>query len=197
MTNRGIHETNRRAASKPLPAGLQSLTFGCGHKFKSWKESSIQQENSLCWRVEGKWFCMVLLEMHRNVLKNAQIDLILFTAWCDPQGKFANKSRRKNPATGSWHGTHDFMGLCIYHFWASHLPRFCQADFFVGAIVEVNASPFQLVWADDAAFIRMETNPTQFPYAVPCMENIGKPGGKISTKLWLDHGYGGLRMHPW
>lgn len=60
------------------------------------------------------------------------------------EGKFANKARRKNPATGTW---------------------FCQADFFVGAVIEVNSSPFQLIWADDAAFLRMETNPTQFPYA--------------------------------
>lgn len=44
--------------------------------------------------------------------------------------------------------------------------RFSQADFFVGATIEVNASPFQLLWADDAAFSRMENDPKQFPYAV-------------------------------
>lgn len=96
------------------------------------------------------------------------------------EGKFANKARRKNPATGSW---------------------FCQADFFVGAIVEVNASPFQLIWADDAAFIRMESNPAQFRYADtslvlqklrPARKLLGKVEGLMDWRsfqsLVQDHG---------
>ncbi|CAJ1447588.1 unnamed protein product [Effrenium voratum] len=60
------------------------------------------------------------------------------------EGKFANRARRKNPGTGTW---------------------FRKQDFFVGALIEVNGSPFKLTWADDAAFSRMEKNPAQHPCA--------------------------------
>ncbi|CAE7217706.1 efhc2 [Symbiodinium pilosum] len=58
------------------------------------------------------------------------------------EGKFANKARRKNPMTRMW---------------------FRQSDFFVGATIEVNASPFRLIWADDAAFNYMEEHADEFP----------------------------------
>mmetsp|Transcript_51051 Transcript_51051/g.118951 ORF Transcript_51051/g.118951 Transcript_51051/m.118951 type:complete len:628 (-) Transcript_51051:76-1959(-) len=60
------------------------------------------------------------------------------------EGKFASKSRKKNPATGTW---------------------FQPADFYVGATVAINASPFRLNGADEKALCFMEENCAQFPMA--------------------------------
>jgi len=60
------------------------------------------------------------------------------------EGKFASKSKKKNPATGKW---------------------FKPSDFFVGSIVEINSVPFHLVGADEAALIRMEEDPEQYAVA--------------------------------
>jgi len=59
-------------------------------------------------------------------------------------GKFAYRSKMKNPATGDW---------------------FQPQDFFLGSTVEVNAVPFALVGADDATIVYMEENSHDFPLA--------------------------------
>ncbi|CAK9046383.1 unnamed protein product [Durusdinium trenchii] len=60
------------------------------------------------------------------------------------EGKFASKSRKKNPATGTW---------------------FRPADFFIGASLLINSSPFRLTGADEKALCYMEEHPDQFPVA--------------------------------
>ncbi|CAE8678695.1 unnamed protein product [Polarella glacialis] len=60
------------------------------------------------------------------------------------EGKFAAKSKKQNAATG-----HEFV----------------PSDFFVGAILEVNASPFLLTGVDEAALLYMEEHMDDFPYA--------------------------------
>jgi len=60
------------------------------------------------------------------------------------EGKFASKSKKKNPATGKF---------------------FTPSDFYIGAILEINASPFHLVGADQAALNYMEDNCKDFPFA--------------------------------
>eukprot|EP00928_Gymnodinium_smaydae_P013060 TRINITY_DN1475_c0_g4_i1.p1 TRINITY_DN1475_c0_g4~~TRINITY_DN1475_c0_g4_i1.p1 ORF type:complete len:598 (+),score=113.79 TRINITY_DN1475_c0_g4_i1:121-1794(+) len=57
------------------------------------------------------------------------------------EGKFASKSRKKNPRTGTW---------------------FQLRDFVVGDVVEVNAVPFELLKADDYTQSYMEQNPQDF-----------------------------------
>jgi len=59
-------------------------------------------------------------------------------------GKFALKSKKRNPATGTW---------------------FQPQDFFLGGLVEINAMPFHLVAADDATIRYMEENSHDFPAA--------------------------------
>jgi len=59
-------------------------------------------------------------------------------------GKFALKGKKKNPATGTW---------------------FTAKDFFVGAFVEISATTFQLVQADQAALRYMEENNNEFVVA--------------------------------
>eukprot|EP00931_Biecheleriopsis_adriatica_P081804 TRINITY_DN5513_c0_g1_i4.p1 TRINITY_DN5513_c0_g1~~TRINITY_DN5513_c0_g1_i4.p1 ORF type:complete len:629 (-),score=137.74 TRINITY_DN5513_c0_g1_i4:75-1961(-) len=75
------------------------------------------------------------------------------------EGKFASKSKKKNPATGTW---------------------FKASDFYVGAIVEVNATPLHLVGADEAALHYMEEHPEEFHVA---------DVGRVLSKL------AGLRGH--
>jgi len=60
------------------------------------------------------------------------------------QGKFAAKARKKNPATGQW---------------------FRPSDFYVGATVEISATRFLLVAADEMAVRFMESDPDSFPVA--------------------------------
>jgi len=60
------------------------------------------------------------------------------------EGKFASKSRKKNPATGTW---------------------FKAVDFYIGALLSINASPFLLTGADDKALCYMEEHPDQFAVA--------------------------------
>lgn len=62
------------------------------------------------------------------------------------EGKFASKSRKKNPATGTW---------------------FIPEDFQIGSVVEVNSMPFHLLRADDATLKYMERNLARFPAADP------------------------------
>merc|ERR1719454_2783828 len=45
------------------------------------------------------------------------------------EGKFALKTRKKNPATGRW---------------------FKPSDFYIGATVAINSMPFEILRADDA-----------------------------------------------
>merc|ERR1712113_331687 len=59
-------------------------------------------------------------------------------------GKFASKSRKKNPATGTW---------------------FKPSDFHVGGVVEINSSPFLLVRADECTLRHMEEAPEEFSVA--------------------------------
>ncbi|CAJ1378512.1 unnamed protein product [Effrenium voratum] len=76
------------------------------------------------------------------------------------EGKFASKSRKKNPATRTW---------------------FKAVDFYVGAEVSINASPFLLVGADDKALSYMEEHPDQFE-----VSNVSAVVGKLqSLKGWL------------
>ncbi|CAE7679304.1 efhc2 [Symbiodinium sp. CCMP2456] len=56
-------------------------------------------------------------------------------------GKFASKSRKKNPATGKW---------------------FKPEEFYIGATVAISASPFHLTGADEKALCYMEENSAQF-----------------------------------
>jgi hypothetical protein len=60
------------------------------------------------------------------------------------EGKFAAKSRKKNSATGTW---------------------FKPSDFIVGMTVEVNATPFQIIRADENTLSYMEENCHEFPVA--------------------------------
>lgn len=62
------------------------------------------------------------------------------------EGKFAQRSRKRNPATGDW---------------------FKAADFYIGAKLEINCTPFLLTQADEGALIHMEAHPLQFPYSDP------------------------------
>ena len=62
---------------------------------------------------------------------------------------------------------HDFP-WCIPMIFMNHFMKF--VCFFPSdsraSRCQVNASPFQLIWADDAAFLRMESHPARFRYAV-------------------------------
>jgi len=60
------------------------------------------------------------------------------------EGKFALKSKKRNPATGKWFK--------------------CQ-DFYVGAAVEINSTPFFLVGADEGTLRFMEECKEEFPLA--------------------------------
>lgn len=60
------------------------------------------------------------------------------------EGKFASRSRKKNPATGTW---------------------FKAVDFYIGALLSINASPFRLTGADEKALSYMEEHPEQFAVA--------------------------------
>lgn len=60
------------------------------------------------------------------------------------EGRFAARGRKKNMGTGSW---------------------FTPQDFYVGAVVEINASPFLLTNADEATFKLMEGLKARFPVA--------------------------------
>jgi hypothetical protein len=60
------------------------------------------------------------------------------------EGKFASKSKKKNPATGTW---------------------FAPKDFQIGIAVEINCTPFLLLRGDDATLKYMEKNPRDFPAA--------------------------------
>jgi len=60
------------------------------------------------------------------------------------EGRFAQKSRKQNPATGTW---------------------FKPADFQVGAIVDINAVPFHLGKADECTLRYMEEHCRDFPVA--------------------------------
>jgi hypothetical protein len=60
------------------------------------------------------------------------------------EGKFASKSKKKNPATGTW---------------------FTPKDFQIGVAVEINCTPFLLLRGDDATLKYMEKNPRDFPAA--------------------------------
>lgn len=60
------------------------------------------------------------------------------------EGKFASKSKKRNPATGTW---------------------FTPKDFQIGITVEVNCTPFLLLRGDDATLKYMEKNPRDFPAA--------------------------------
>lgn len=60
------------------------------------------------------------------------------------EGKFAQKSKKKNPATGTW---------------------FKPSDFYVGATLEINAAPFHLVKADEVTMRHMEQHTSEFPVA--------------------------------
>mmetsp|Transcript_22009 Transcript_22009/g.61580 ORF Transcript_22009/g.61580 Transcript_22009/m.61580 type:complete len:632 (-) Transcript_22009:85-1980(-) len=60
------------------------------------------------------------------------------------EGKFALKSRKKNPATGDW---------------------FKPQDFVVGTVVEINGTPFLLLRADENTLAYMEKHSRDFPVA--------------------------------
>jgi hypothetical protein len=60
------------------------------------------------------------------------------------EGKFALKTRKKNPATGTW---------------------FEPKDFIVGTVVEINSTPFHLLRADEFTLSFMEENCGDFPVA--------------------------------
>merc|ERR1712039_841194 len=60
------------------------------------------------------------------------------------EGKFASKSRKKNPVTGIW---------------------FQPSDFAVGEIAVVSGVCFRLLNADEATFAYMEENAADFPWA--------------------------------
>jgi len=63
-------------------------------------------------------------------------------------GKFREKARIKNPATGKW---------------------FALADFYVGATVSIVAQPFRIVRADEHALQHMENQPDLYPFADPAV----------------------------
>jgi len=58
------------------------------------------------------------------------------------EGKFAQKSRKKNPETGQW---------------------FCAKDFAIGKTVEINSTPFILIGADLGTLQKMEDNCLDYP----------------------------------
>jgi hypothetical protein len=58
------------------------------------------------------------------------------------EGKFALKSKKRNPATGTWFTTKDFQ---------------------VGFIVEINSTPFKLLRGDDSTLKYMETYCQEYP----------------------------------
>lgn len=60
------------------------------------------------------------------------------------EGKFASKTRKRNPATGTW---------------------FKPEDFQIGCVVDINSTPFMLLRADDATLKFMEKSPGRFPAA--------------------------------
>jgi hypothetical protein len=60
------------------------------------------------------------------------------------EGKFALKSKKKNPATGTW---------------------FHPTDFQIGTVVEINRTPFKILRADLSTLEYMERNPAAFPCA--------------------------------
>jgi len=60
------------------------------------------------------------------------------------EGKFALKSKKKNPATGKF---------------------FVPTDFQIGTTVEINCTPFKLLRGDDSTLKYMEKNPDDFPCA--------------------------------
>jgi len=60
------------------------------------------------------------------------------------EGKFALKSKKRNPATGIW---------------------FEPKDFQIGTTVEINCTPFKLLRADASTLRYMEKNPREFPCA--------------------------------
>jgi hypothetical protein len=60
------------------------------------------------------------------------------------EGKFAEKSKKKNPATGTW---------------------FTPTDFQIGGVVEVNSTPFRLLRGDAATLSYMEKYCQYFPMA--------------------------------
>jgi hypothetical protein len=60
------------------------------------------------------------------------------------EGKFALKSKKRNPATGKW---------------------FEPKDFQIGSTVEINCTPFKLLRGDDSTLKYMEKNPREFPFA--------------------------------
>lgn len=64
------------------------------------------------------------------------------------EGKFSQKSRKRNPATGKW---------------------FTASEFYVGAIIEISATPFLLTSADEWALHYMEENLEKFPVANPAL----------------------------
>lgn len=61
-------------------------------------------------------------------------------------GKFREKTKIKNPATGKW---------------------FQMTDFYVGANVNICSQPFHLIRADEHALKFLEACPAEFPYADP------------------------------
>jgi hypothetical protein len=60
------------------------------------------------------------------------------------EGKFASKSRKKNPETGQW---------------------FCPKDFVIGKKIEINTTPFILIGADAGTLQKMEDNCLDYPVA--------------------------------
>lgn len=64
------------------------------------------------------------------------------------EGKFASKSQKLNPATAK---------------------PFKLQDFYVGALIEVSACPFNLVAADEAALMYMEEHKSNFPVSNPLL----------------------------
>jgi len=60
------------------------------------------------------------------------------------EGKFAFKSKKKNPDTGTW---------------------FTPKDFEIGGVVEINCTPFRLLRGDDATLRFMEKYCSEFPVA--------------------------------
>lgn len=70
------------------------------------------------------------------------------------EGRFAVRSRKRNVATGEW---------------------FCPQDFFLGAKVEINCTPFLIVCADEGTLKYMEQNCQDF-----CLADATAIANKIS-----------------
>lgn len=78
------------------------------------------------------------------------------------EGKFAFKSKKQNPETGTF---------------------FVPKDFQIGATVVVNSTPFKLVRGDDSTLKYMEKNPKEFPVAdIRC---IGRKLRGLQEELFL------------